>query len=74
VAKALGGDLGEALVGADSHDRLRDAEGDDLRVGQSATGVLRLLRQEIVGGAEHRSEQQVEVGEHRGPSFGSTGR
>ena len=30
-------------------------------------GVLRPLGQEIVGGAEHRREQQVEVGEHRRP-------
>ena len=42
----------------------------------SASVTLRLaffcpLGQEIVGGAEHRSEQQVEVGEHRGP-LGST--
>ena len=27
----------------------------------------RLGEQEIVSGAEHRCEQQVEVGEHRGP-------
>jgi len=31
------------------------------------------FRQEIVRGAEHRNEQQVEVGEHRGP-LGSTAR
>ena len=30
-------------------------------------------RQEIVSGAEHRYQQQVEVGEHRGP-LGSTAR
>ena len=30
-------------------------------------GVVLPLRQEIVGGAEHRGEQQVEVGVHRGP-------
>jgi hypothetical protein len=45
-------------------------QSDDLRVGHPATGVLRPLRQEIVSGAEHRNEQQVEVGEHRGPPLG----
>jgi hypothetical protein len=45
MAQALCDDPGEALVRADSHDRLRDAEGDDLRVGQSATSVLLALGQ-----------------------------
>jgi hypothetical protein len=36
---------------------------------QSATGVLLAFGQEIVSGAEHRSEQQVEVGEHLGPPW-----
>ena len=43
VAQALAGDPGKAGIGADAHDRLRHAEGDDLRVGQSATGVSWLL-------------------------------
>ena len=31
------------------------------------TGVSLPFGQEVVGSAEHRSEQKVEVGEHRGP-------
>jgi hypothetical protein len=57
----------ELAVGADVHHLLRDAERDDLRVGHPATGVLCAFGQEIVSGAEHRNERQVEVGEHRGP-------
>src|SRR3954454_25256526 len=57
----------ETLVGRDSHHRLRDAERDDLRIGDPSPGVLGPIGQEIVGGAEHRYQQQVEVGEHRGP-------
>jgi len=45
---------------------LRHAQRDDLRVGHDPPGVSWLLGQEIVGGAEHRNEQPVEVGEHRG--------
>jgi hypothetical protein len=52
---------------------LRDRERDDLRVGRHPLGVLHSFRQEIVGGAEHRKQEQVEVGEHRGP-LGSTAR
>jgi hypothetical protein len=63
------GDREELAVGGDPHHRLGDAEGGDLRVGQAPTGVLLPFGQEIVGGAEHRSEQQVEVGEHRGPPW-----
>ncbi len=48
---------------------MRHSEGD--LVGQASAGVSGHLRQEIVSGAEHRSEQQVEVGEHSGP-HGST--
>jgi hypothetical protein len=58
-------------VVADVHQRLRDGEGDDLRVRHATPSVLRSIGQEIVSGAEHRYEQQVEVGEHRGP-LGST--
>ena len=43
----------------------------------SASVTLRLaffaVGQEIVSGTEHRNQQQVEVGEHRGP-LGSTAR
>jgi hypothetical protein len=73
VREPLAGDGQELAVGGDVHHRLRDAERDDLGVGHPATGVLRPLGQEIVSGAEHRGEQQVEVGEHRGP-LGSTAR
>jgi hypothetical protein len=73
VREALGGDREEALVRRDAHDRLRHAQRDDLRVGDPSPGVLGPLGQEIVSGAEHRYEQQVEVGEHRGP-LGSTAR
>ena len=55
------------LVRRDPHQRLRDAERDDFRVSQATPGVPGPHRQEIVGGAEHRNQQQVEVGEHRGP-------
>jgi len=55
----------QARVRADPHDRLRDSERDDLRVGQDPPGVLRRLRQEIVSRTEHGNQQQVEVGEHR---------
>ena len=66
-------DFDETSVGGDPHDRLRDRKGDDLRVGQDPSGVLRRLREEIVSGTEHSNQQQVEVGEHRGP-LGSTAR
>jgi len=59
----------EPLVRGVPHDRLRDRERDDLRVSQHPPGVLRSLRQEIVSGTEHRNQQQVEVGEHRGPQW-----
>ena len=61
----------ELAVGADLHHGLGDAEGDHLRVGEHPLGVICLARQEIVGEAENSNQQQVEVGEHRGP-LGST--
>jgi len=67
VTEALARDGQEALVGRDSHDRLGDRERDDLCVGHDPPGVPGPHGQEIVCGAEHRNEQQVEVGEHRGP-------
>ena len=73
VRELLARNLDETSVGGDPHDRLSDREGDDLRVGQDASGVLRRLRQEIVSSTEHSNQQQVEVGEHRGP-LGSTAR
>jgi hypothetical protein len=47
------GDREKLAVRRDIHDRLRDSERD--------------VGQEIVSGGEHRDQQQVEVGEHRGP-------
>jgi len=49
MRKALAGDGEEAPVAGDPHDRLGDAEADDLGVCGPATGVARLLREEIVG-------------------------
>jgi hypothetical protein len=54
-------------VGGDVHHCLSDGERDDLRVGHAAPDIPPSLRKEIVGGGERRREQQVEVGEHRGP-------
>ena len=70
VRKALCGDREEARIGRDAHDRLGDTERDDFGVGHPSLGVCCPLGQEIVGGAENRDQQQVEVGEHR-RSFGS---
>jgi hypothetical protein len=67
VAQMLRRDRQEPPVGRDPHDRLRDAERDDLRVCDASLGVLRLLGQEIVSRDINGSEQQVEVGVHRGP-------
>jgi len=71
VPQALLGDREKLAIRADVHHLLGDAERDDLRVGHPAPCVLARFGQEIVSGAEHRCEQQVEVGEHRGP-LGST--
>jgi hypothetical protein len=67
VDQLLARDPQKPTIGCDAHQRLRDQQRDDLRVGQPSPGVLGPIGQEIVGGAEHRREQQVEVGEHRGP-------
>jgi hypothetical protein len=56
----------EPVITWDSHDRLRDRERDNLRVGQHPPCVSWPSGQEIISGAEHRYQQQVEVGEHRG--------
>src|SRR5829696_671950 len=71
VPQALAGRRDEPRVGRDAHHRLRDAERDDLRIGHDSPGVSWLGGQEIVCGAEHRNQQQVEVGEHRGSSWES---
>jgi hypothetical protein len=67
VREPVGRDGEEASIRRDPEQRLRDAQRDDLRIGDPSPGVLRRLGQEIVGRAEHGYEQQVEVGEHRGP-------
>jgi hypothetical protein len=64
--QALGGHGQEAPIGRDTHDRLGHAERDDLRVCDPAAGVSWPLRQEIVRRAVNGSEEQVEVGVHRG--------
>jgi hypothetical protein len=67
VAKVLGSDRQESAVRGNPHDRLSNAERDDLCVCDASLGVLRLLGQEIVSRHVNGSEQQVEVGVHRGP-------
>src|SRR5271165_504266 len=67
VAQMLASDPQETPVRGYSHDRLRHAQSDDLRVCDAPSGVLRLLGQEIVSRHINGSEQQVEVGVHRGP-------
>jgi hypothetical protein len=57
----------EPPVRRDSHDRLGHAQRDDLGVCDASPGVPRLLGQEIVSRHVNGSEQQVEVGVHRGP-------
>ena len=60
------GDRQEALVGGNAHDRLGDAEGDDLGVCEASAGVFSPARQEIVRHAVNGGEKSVEVGVHRG--------
>jgi len=66
TAKALAGDLEKPSVTRDSHDRLRDTEGDHLRVGEHSACVARRLGKEIVRRAINRGAEKVEVGVHRG--------
>jgi hypothetical protein len=68
IAEALAGNRQETAIGGDAHDRLGDTEGCDLGVGDPATGVSGLLRQEIVRRAINGSAESVEVGVHRGLS------
>jgi hypothetical protein len=56
----------EAPVGRDAHDRLGDAEGDDLGVREPAAGIGSGLWQEVVGCAIDDGAESVEVGVHRG--------
>jgi hypothetical protein len=67
VTEPPGGDRQELAIGRDVHHRLCDSERDDLRIGHASPDVLPARRQEIVSRGEHGREQQVEVGEHRGP-------
>src|SRR6478736_3630064 len=68
IAKVLSGDCQEAAIRGDTHDRLGDAEGRDLGVGDSAAGISGLLGQEIVCRAINDGAESVEVGVHRGLS------
>jgi hypothetical protein len=67
MRQALGRHGQKAPVRRDAHDRLRHTQRDDLRACDASGRVVLPLGQEIVGGAEHRREQQVEVGVHPGP-------
>ncbi|MHB1568664.1 MAG: hypothetical protein ACYC0H_05620 [Solirubrobacteraceae bacterium] len=69
--QALASDGQEPRIGRDPHDRLGHAQRDDLSIGHDPLGVISCFGQEIVSGAEHRYQQQVEVGEHRGSSLES---
>src|SRR5579875_91544 len=73
VPQLLGGDREKLGVVVDAHHLLRHRERDDLRVGHSSPRVSALLGQEVIRGNENRSEEQIEVGVHLGPSFGSAG-
>jgi len=56
----------EPPVGRDAHDRLGDAERDQLGVGDAAPRVGTWLWQKIVGCAIDDRAESVEVGVHRG--------
>ena len=66
MGEPLPGDLEEPTVARDPHDRLRDAERDDFRVCDHATGVPWRFGQEIVSSAINDGAESVEVGVHRG--------
>ena len=66
MREALARDLEKPPVTRNPHDRLRDAERDDLRVCDSSPGVPRPLGQEIVRRAVNGGAESVEVGVHRG--------
>ena len=66
VTEALAGDGQEATVGGDAHDRLGDAERDQLGVGDPTAGIGLALWQQVVGCAIHHGAESVEVGVHRG--------
>src|SRR5680860_255468 len=60
----------KAPIRWDAHDRLGDAEGDHLSVGDHSPGIGRAGRQEIVGRALNGDAESVAVGVHRGLSVG----
>jgi hypothetical protein len=66
VGKSLPRDLEEPPIARDPHDRLGNAERDDLRVCDHATGVPWRFGQEIVSSAINHGAEKVEVGVHRG--------
>jgi hypothetical protein len=57
----------EPPIRRNPHQHLRDAQGDDLRVGQPPTTVPRPGRKQVVRRAIDANTEQVEVGAHRGP-------
>ncbi len=59
-------DRQEPAAGGDTHDRLGDAEGDDLGVADLASSVASRTWQEIVGCTLDDRAESVEVGVHRG--------
>ena len=66
MPEPLSGHGEEAAVARDAHDRLGDAERDDLGVRDPSAGVDRLLRQQVVGCAINGGAESVEVGVQRG--------
>src|SRR5579863_433645 len=65
VREPFDGDRQEPGIRRDPHDRLRDTQRDDLRVGDPAPRVPSSFGQEIIRDAVNNREQQVEVGVHR---------
>ncbi len=70
MPQASGGDRQEPRIRRDPHDRLRHAQGDDLRVGDLPPGISGATGEEFVRDPVNNCEQQVEVGVHRGPLLG----
>ena len=66
VHEPLAGDRQEPAVRGDAHDRLGDAEGDELSVACTPAGVGAGLWQQVVGCAINHGAESVEVGVHRG--------
>ena len=66
VAQAPIGNGQKTPVGGDAHDGLGDAQRDDLGVCDAAAGVVRSLREDVVGRAVDGGAEKVEVGVQRG--------